>query len=239
MPACVPDRFRAIAASLAIAALALNGTVPALARTARAGPSATPDAAERFDLRCSAAFAIVALQQADGEGPAGWPALARRGKTFFADTGERVMHTTGLSREAVRDLMVAEVQTLQQADDPDGALAALAPACTARLDAAVPPLVTPGLALCAALLDRAGNELAARDGLSPQVRDLRTLASVLAARARAAVTATGAGGGAADRALAEAREALDAELARAPDAAERYDIDHCYDLAKPEARSHY
>lgn len=230
-------------------ALALNGLAPSHARAAqaikqpaaaaRADPPDVTDAGQRLDLRCSAAFAIVALQQAEGAGPAGWPALALRGRSFFADTGERVMHTTGLSREAVRDLMVAEVQALQRADDPDAALAALAPACTARLDAAVPPLVTPDLALCAALLDRAQKELTARDGLSPQVRDLRTLASVLAARARAAVTANGAGSGAADRALAKARETLDAEIAHAPDAAERYDIDHCYDLAKPEARSHY
>lgn len=193
----------------------------------------------RSDLRCAAAFAIAASAQAAGAALDGWPPLALRGRTFFADTGERVMRETGLTREAVRELMTAEVRALQTAPDPDAALADMARPCVARLDATVAPLERPSLAQCAAIFDLAQAELAEREGLSPAVRDLMTLGAVLSARAREAVAAGGGSGTAADRQLAETREALAAEAARAPGALERYDIARCYDLAKPEARSHY
>lgn len=189
---------------------------------------------QRTDLRCSAAFAIVAMEQAGGDALPGWPPLALRGKSFFADTGERVMREAGLTRDAVRALIAAEVQALQAAPDPDAALAALAEPCVARLNATVPPLKQPDLAQCAVILDLAYEEVHAREGMSAAARDLKTLAMVLADRQRKSVTSTGGSSEAADHTLAQARGAMAAE-----GAADQFDIAHCYDLAKPDEKSHY
>lgn len=222
------------APSLAIA-LAL-APVGACAQTGAAASPLTE--AHRTDLRCSAAFAIVALEQAGSDMPQGWPPLAVRGKAFFADTGERVMREAGLPREAVRDLIAREVQALQQAADPDAALAALATPCVARLDAAVAPLMQPDLAQCAAILRMAFDEVHAREGMSTAARDLKTLASVLAARQREAILARGGSGGQADRALAQAQETMAVEADKGA-GVQHYDIAHCYDLARPDKGSHY
>lgn len=197
-------------------------------------PMPTLTDVQRTDLRCSAAFAIVAMEQAGGDALPGWPPLALRGKSFFADTGERVMREGGLARDAVRALIAAEVQALQAAPDPDAALAALAEPCIARLDATVPPLKQPDLAQCAAILDMAYEEIHAREGMSAAARDLKTLAMVLADRQRKALTAQGATGEAVDRALTQARAAMAAQ-----GVVDQFDIAHCYDLAKPDEKSHY
>ncbi|OYZ43320.1 MAG: hypothetical protein B7Y31_04215, partial [Novosphingobium sp. 16-62-11] len=154
-------------------------------------PAPALSEAQHADLRCSAAFAIVAMEQAGGNALPGWPPLALRGKTFFADTGERVMREAGLTREAVRTQIAGQVQALQAAPDPDAALAALAGPCVARLDATVPPLKVPSLAQCAAILDLAYEEIHAREGMSAAARDMKTLAMVLADRARKDVTGKG------------------------------------------------
>ncbi len=193
----------------------------------------------REDLRCAAAFAIVALEQSGGEGPAGWPPLALRGKRFFADAGETAMKQGGLTREQVRDVIAGEVQALQTATDPDAALAALAKPCSARLDATVAPLVTPDLKQCAAILDLAYEEVHAREGMSAPARDLKTLASVLASREREALIAMGRTGDEADRTLSDAREAIRAEAGDDQGGVDKYDIAKCYELAKPQEKSHY
>ena len=216
--------------SIALLPALFLGISPVCAQT----PPLALNDVQRTDLRCSAAFAIVAMEQAGGDALPGWPPLALRGKSFFADTGERVMREAGLTRDGVRALIAAEVQTLQAAPDPDAALAALAGPCVARLDATVPPLKQPDLAQCAAILDLAYEEVHAREGMSAAARDLKTLAMVLADRQRKSVTSTGGSSEAADRTLAQARGAMAAE-----GAAEQFDIAHCYDLAKPDEKSHY
>lgn len=221
----------------AIAALALVASAPSQAAAPAVAPQITLD--HRAALRCSAAFAIVALQQADGDAPQGWPPLALRGKTFFANTGQQVLADTGLPREAVRDLIAGEVRTLQSAKDPDAALAALAQPCVAMLDASVAPLIVPDLKQCAAILGLAYDEVHGREGLSPAAQDLRTLVSVLSAREREAMMANGRSGDEADRALAQAREAMTAEAKATQGGVDRYDIAHCYDLAKPDEKTHY
>ncbi len=191
--------------------------------------------AARTDLRCAATFAIVATEQAGGDALTGWPPLATRGKRFFADTGTRVMAEGGLSREAVRTALAAEVAALQSAKDPEAALADLAKPCLARLDATVPPLTKPDLNQCAAILTLAADEIHAREGLTPAAQDLRTLASVLTAREREALIAKGQTGNEADRTVIQAREAMAAASAEI----DTYDIAHCYDLAKPTEKTHY
>lgn len=193
----------------------------------------------RAALRCAAAFAIVATEQASGDALDGWPPLAVRGKQFFADTGERVTREAKISREAVRDLIAADVRALQVSADPDAALSALTRPCLARLDAAVPPLLMPDLKRCAAILDLAYEDMHAREGLTPAARDLKTLASVLASREREALIAAGRSGDEADRIVAEGRDAMLAEAGDGKGGIEKYDIAHCYDLAKPAEKSHY
>lgn len=193
----------------------------------------------RAMLRCGAAFAIVATTQANGESLAGWPPLSVRGKRYFIDAGVAVMQGAALDRITVRDLIAADVRALQTAADPDAALAALAKPCLAQLDATVPPLTKPGLRQCAAIMALAYDELYAREGLSAAARDLKTLASVLAAREREALLAQGQTGDAADRALAQARDALVTEAGDGKGGIDKYEIAHCYELAKPDEKKHY
>lgn len=193
----------------------------------------------RAALRCAAAFAIVATEQGGGDAPAGWPSLMVRGKRFFADTGVVVMNDAGLDRETVRDLIAADVRSLQSAPDPDAALSALTKPCLVRLDSAVPPLATPDLKQCAAILTLAYDELHAREGMTPAARDLKTLASVLSAREREALIAQGKSSDDADRALAQGRDAMMAETGDGKGGIDKYEIAHCYELAKPDEKTHY
>lgn len=223
-------------------ALSLFALTPAAMAQSAAPPA--PDLSRLTDdhramLRCGAAFAIVATTQASGESLAGWPPLSVRGKRYFIDAGVAVMQGAALDRIAVRDLIAADVRALQTAPDPDAALAALAKPCLAQLDATVPPLAKPGLRQCAAIMALAYDELYAREGLSAAARDLKTLASVLAAREREALLAQGQTGDAADRALAQTRDALVAEAGDGQGGIDKYEIAHCYELAKPDEKTHY
>lgn len=225
-------------AILAVLTLALASV--AEATTPPAGPDLSRLTGEHHAaLRCAAAFAVVATEQSGGDALEGWPPLAVRGKRYFADTGERVMKEAALGREAVRDLISSQVRQLQTAANPDAALSALAKPCLDRLDAAVPPLVTPDLRKCAAILALAYDEVHGREGLTPAARDLGTLAAVLAARDREALVAAGRSGDEADRILSEAREAMASEAADDMGGIDKYDVAHCYDLAKPAEKSHY
>lgn len=233
-------RFPAI---LAILTLAITPAITPVVEAATP-PAPAPDLSRltedhRAALRCAAAFAVVATEQSGGDALEGWPPLAVRGKRYFADTGERVMKEASLDREAVRDLISSEVRMLQTAVDPDAALSALAKPCLARLDAAVTPLATPNLRQCTAILALAYDEVHAREGLTPAARDLGTLASVLASRDREALVAAGRSSEEADRILGEARGAMATEATDGKGGIDKYDIAHCYDLAKPAEKSHY
>lgn len=228
-----------------VSLLALVSTAQAQVQAqAQAAAPAAPDLSRLGDdhraaLRCAAAFAIVATGQAGGDALAGWPPLSVRGKRYFADTGEAVMKETGLGREAVRDLLAAEVRAVQTASDPDAALSALAKPCVARLDTAIPPLLTPNLRQCAAIMALAYDELHAREGMTAAARDLKTLASVLSVREREALIASGRSGDDADRTLAQTREAMAAEAVDGKGGIDKYEIAHCYELAKPTEKTHY
>lgn len=203
---------------------------------------AAPDAALLADLHCAAAFAIAASEQARGSAAAlALPPLAVRGKRFFADVGARAVEQGGMTQEAVRDLLVAEVTAMQRraATDPNRELVAEVRPCLARLDAAVPPLQTPDLAQCAAILTLAWEEERAKGPDGAAARDLQTLAQVLTSRARDGFIASGKSGDSADAAVEAARDAMRSEAANRPGGVNNYDIAHCYDLAAPDAKSHY
>lgn len=233
----VPEMLRILLAAALILALPAAPLVAA----PPVGPT-TPDAVLQADLHCAAAFAIAASEQTRGSAAAlALPPLAVRGKRFFADVGARAVEQGGMTQAAVRDLLVAEVTAMQRraAANPDTQLAAEVRPCLARLDAAVPPLQTPDLAQCAAILTLAWEEERARGPQGTAVRDLQTLAQVLTTRARAGFIAGGQSSDNADAAVLAARDAIRTEAASRPGGVDNYDIAHCYELAAPDAKSHY
>jgi hypothetical protein len=127
-------RFVLFAAQLALLAL------PALAAPADTADTLTPDL--RAALHCAAVLALTSAEQQRGNAAAlALPALAERGKSYFAIIGARAMDEAGLTREAVRDLLADDVAELQRrtAAEPDQTLPMQARRCFVRLDAVVPP----------------------------------------------------------------------------------------------------
>jgi hypothetical protein len=234
----LPRMLRFLSFATLICAL-LSAPLAAAPSPARAG---LPDPDLRIDLHCAAAFAIAATEQARGsEAAMRLPPLAVRGRRFFAEAGTRAVEHGGMTQEAVRDLLVADVSAMQRraAADPDRALVAEVTPCLARLDARVPPLKTPDLSQCAAILTLAWEEERTKAPDGAAARDLQTLAQVLAARAHDAYIAGGMSGDGADAAIETSREAIRKEAATRPGGVDNYDIAHCYELAAPDAKSHY
>jgi hypothetical protein len=230
IPALLAYLSLAMAPALAAEPLA---TVPDLSKV-------TP--VHRAELRCAAAFAIVASEQQRGIADAlAFPPLASRGKRYFVDVSTRVADEAGLTREQVRDLLTADVTQMQRraGNAPDAEMNAEMAPCLARLDAAVPPLKVPNLLQCTAILSLAYEEVHGREGLSSAARDLATLSSVLTAREHEALVASQKGGDEADQIIAKAHDAMLAEAFDNQGGVEKYDIARCYELAKPNEKSHY
>lgn len=119
--------------------LALIATLPLLIAAADA-----PVLDSATALHCSAAFAIVADEQARGIASArAWPELGKRGREFFVQAGARLMDEQKLSRAQMQARFKAEVEKLQSetmaSPDPAAAVRAVMVPCLALLDAAVPP----------------------------------------------------------------------------------------------------
>ena len=133
------------------------------------------------DLRCVSMLAIVADAQVRETGWDDVEPLKDSGARYAGVVGEAVMKETGRSREAVRDLILRGVAGFQKS----GAIARPdVDACIARMKVAAPPTPEPGLPRCAAILSLAAEAVKKREGLSKGAKDLATLASVLAYRAR-------------------------------------------------------
>lgn len=124
---------------------ALIARAAALLSLAAAAPGWAQPAVVDLDtaLRCSAAFGIVAADQARG-GPLAqdYPALAVRGREFFVQTGARLMDERKLSRDQVQARMRGEVQKLQAETaataDRGAAMRRVMTPCLSLLDATVP-----------------------------------------------------------------------------------------------------
>ncbi|WP_430386975.1 hypothetical protein [Blastomonas fulva] len=201
-------------------------------------PALTP--AQRDDLTCAAAFAIIASEQARGVTSAlAYPTLVVRGRSYFVSTAERIVDETATNEDAIGLALNQIVEQLQaeaaQSNDPAGVVDAIMTPCLAKLDAAVPLPPPPSMLQCAIYLQLAFDEVSAREGDSATARDLKTLATVLESRARDEMRDEGLSGNEADRRFIETREAIDArEKARAPDDdATDVDFEHCFTLAKP------
>jgi len=222
--------------SLQTAAVPAAPAAPAPAPVS--APALTP--AQREDLTCAAAFAIIASEQARGVTSAlAYPTLVVRGRSYFVATAERIVAETATDDDAVGLALTGIVEDLQaqaaQSNDPAGVVDAIMTPCLAKLDAAVPLPPPPSMLQCAIYLQLAFDEVAGREGDSATARDLKTLATVLESRARDEMRDEGLSGNEADRRFIETREAIDArEKARAPDDdATDVDFEHCFTLAKP------
>lgn len=133
------------------------------------------------DLRCVSMLAIVADAQVRDTGWADVEPVKDSGARYAGVIGEAVMKDTGRTREVVRDLILRGVAGLQKV----GTIApAEVAACIARMKVAAPPTPQPGLPRCAAILSLAAEAVKKREGLSKGAKDLATLASLLAYRAR-------------------------------------------------------
>lgn len=83
-------------------------------------------------LRCSAAFALVAHGQANGNTDAlKYPALGERGREYMVRSSARIMDDTGMTRDQVAAALSAEAQKLWDEE----LLAKVMPPCLALLDA--------------------------------------------------------------------------------------------------------
>ena len=229
------------------AALLALVAAPLAAQPAPPVPSKLPElnADQKAQLTCSAVFAIVASDQARGEEAAlRFPPLKVRGREYFVRFGARTIDQTGASREAVKVLLEGEVERLQtlaaQLGDPQGTLARTIAPCLPRLDAEVPPLATPTLAQCTAIITLAYEEVYARDGINgAQSRDLKILSAVLDSRQRKALEAQALSGNEIDKSIALEHDRMLKEALAAGPGIEKYDLQTCYDLAKPDEKSHY
>ncbi len=96
-------------------------------------------------LRCSAAFGIVAQEQASGAGSTrtDYPPLNQRGREFFVQTAARLMDVEQLGRPAVQLRLHAEVAKIKSevsaAADPAARFKAIMTPCLSILDLTVPP----------------------------------------------------------------------------------------------------
>lgn len=233
--------------SPAIAALAALLSTPLAAQPAPSVPPKLPElnAEQKAQLTCSAVFAIVASDQARGEEAAlRFPPLKVRGREYFVRFGAQTIDQTGASREAVKVLLEGEVERLQtlaaQLGDPQGTLARTIAPCLPRLDAEVPPLAKPTLAQCTAIITLAYEEVYARDGINgAQSRDLKILAAVLDSRQRKALQAQALSGNEIDKTVALEHDRMLREALAAGPGIEKYDLQTCYDFAKPDEKSHY
>jgi len=93
-----------------LVAAALLAT-PAAAQQAAPAPMSLEQA---MLLRCSAAFAVIAGEQARGaESARAYPALAERGREFFVRASARLMDEQHMSREQVEAALRAEAARFQ------------------------------------------------------------------------------------------------------------------------------
>ncbi|MEL7690857.1 hypothetical protein [Citromicrobium bathyomarinum] len=90
------------------------------------------NAAQQGALRCSAAFALVAEKQKQGD-PAAleYPPLGERGREFFVRSGAQLMDQAGMTRETLAAHLRREVDAIRA----DGSLEQIMPPCLLLLDA--------------------------------------------------------------------------------------------------------
>jgi len=112
--------------ALLLASLAALASPPAAAQDA---PQLSLE--HRMRLRCSAAFALVAKAQQEGDVEArAYPPLAERGREYFVRSAAEVMDAAGLDRAQVSAALTEEARELSQGATLDQVM----PVCLRALD---------------------------------------------------------------------------------------------------------
>jgi len=109
-------------------------TAPTLAPAQASAQSHAPQLSldHRMLLRCSAAFALVANGQENGNAEAlRYPDLSQRGREFFVRASAQVMDEAGLDRAQIAAALSAEAQDLWD----NGTLEQVMPVCLGLLPA--------------------------------------------------------------------------------------------------------
>ena len=194
-----------------------------VAAAAMPAPAPLLSPATAQDIRCVALLAIVAGEQARGKGWSDLPPLGDDGKRYAAVAGEAAMKEGPRTREAVRDLILAQVAVFKKAGTLPPAEVST---CIKRMEERAPPPPLPTLLRCAAILSLKADEVRTRDGLTKGTNDLATLASVLAYRAKM----EGAEKGQTERQVSDAIAAERATAAKAGGAGDD-EIQDCAQLA--------
>lgn len=196
---------------------------------AAANPLPPPlDAGRTAQIRCVAALAIVASEQRRGINDWGdLPPLAKRGAHFSGTVGEALLKNPGMTREQVRDAMIAGVAQFQKAEElPRETVTS----CIALMDKVDPPAPPPSLAECAGTIGLAADDAQKSAPGSANSRLLAAFAAVLNSRARDELRASGKTEVENDTILGRAREKLSADI-KARRATP--DVEACLELAKP------
>ena len=98
---------------------------------ATAEPAPLP-ADQQGAIRCSAAFALIAERQRQGDEAAlQYPPLADRGREFFVRSSARVMEENGLARPAIEARLRRQATTILD----EGTLDEIMPPCLLMLEA--------------------------------------------------------------------------------------------------------
>lgn len=205
-------------------------------------PAAARDftAGERHELRCVAAFALVAYDQQRGApGWDGFPDLTVRGAHFSDVVRARLAKASGQEDDAIKAAVRTQIGQLQEdavkAEDPQRMTQALVRDCLAQADRIDPPPAEPTMLRCAALASVADQDLRARDGQSDAATAMAMLAAVLESEARKELRAAGKTGPESDTALGLERETV---AATRPEDSERVnrngeELRLCMGLVKP------
>ena len=124
--------FAAALVAIPVSAAAQEASVPPLPQSAPVD-DVKLSIEQQTALRCSAAFAVVAQGQANGNAAAqAYPDLSQRGREYMVRNMARLMDQASLDRTGVSRLLSAQVQQLWDEED---AIAAIMPPCLSLLDA--------------------------------------------------------------------------------------------------------
>jgi hypothetical protein len=231
-------RLREIAfmRSLIFAATALSLSLPALA-----APRGF-NAAETEQLRCVAALAIVAHEQGRPTGEyADVEQVATSGARFAEVAGQNIVKTSGQSREAVRDKILAEVAGFQKAFPGDSVIPEKTiTGCIALANRVAPAPPPPDVVHCAALIGLAQTEMQRREGMSPTTSKLAVYTALLTGQARDKLLVDGKTQNESDMILGLERDKLLADTAKKQAAGEsaEQDFEACFAIANPPKKPH-
>ena len=100
---------------LSLALLAAASAGSAQAPPARSQASSQVTLEQRLQLRCSAAFAMVAFGQDKGDAEAlAFPPIGARGREYFVRASVSVMDEAGLDREAISAVLSQEARDIHE-----------------------------------------------------------------------------------------------------------------------------